>query len=89
TRSNGLTKNVSNDTDILVPSLGATYTVNDNITLLAGIQQGYAPAAPGNADQEEEKSVNIEFGSRYNVSGINGEIIAFYSDYDNMHGNCT
>ena len=38
TRSNGLTKNVSNDTDILVPSLGATYTVNDNITLLAGIQ---------------------------------------------------
>ncbi len=54
TRSNGLTKNVSNDTDILVPSLGATYTVNDNITLLAGIQQGYAPAAPGNADQEEE-----------------------------------
>ncbi|MCP4060504.1 MAG: TonB-dependent receptor [Pseudoalteromonas sp.] len=88
-RSNGLTKNVSNDTDILVPSLGATYTVNDNITLLAGIQQGYAPAAPGNADQEEEKSVNIEFGSRYNVSGINGEIIAFYSDYDNMHGNCT
>lgn len=89
TRSNGLTKNLSNDTDILVPSLGATYTVNDNITLLAGIQQGYAPAAPGNADQEEEKSVNIEFGSRYNVSGINGEIIAFYSDYDNMHGNCT
>ncbi|WP_372761175.1 TonB-dependent receptor family protein [Pseudoalteromonas sp.] len=89
TRSEGLTKDISNDTEILVPSLGATYTVNDNITLLAGVQQGYAPAAPGNANQEEEKSLNIEFGSRYNFSGINGEIIGFYSDYDNMHGNCT
>ena len=23
------------------------------------------------------------------VNGFNGEVIAFYSDYDNMHGNCT
>ncbi|ASM51093.1 Fe(3+) dicitrate transport protein [Pseudoalteromonas espejiana DSM 9414] len=89
TRSNGLTKNVSNDTEILVPSLGATYTLNENVTLLAGIQKGYAPAAPGNADQDEEESVNIEFGSRFNAAGFNGEIIAFFSDYDNMHGNCT
>ncbi|MGR3983020.1 TonB-dependent receptor family protein [Pseudoalteromonas sp. 1181_04] len=88
-RENGLTKDVSNDTQILVPSLGATYTVSDSLTLLAGIQQGYAPAAPGNADQEEEESVNIEFGGRYNVAGFNGEIIAFFSDYSNMHGNCT
>ncbi|WP_028834422.1 MULTISPECIES: TonB-dependent receptor family protein [unclassified Pseudoalteromonas] len=89
TRSQGLTKDISNDTEILVPSLGATYTLNDNVTLLAGIQKGYAPAAPGNADQDEEESVNIEFGSRFNAGGFNGEVIAFYSDYDNMHGNCT
>ncbi|URQ99090.1 TonB-dependent receptor [Pseudoalteromonas sp. SCSIO 43095] len=89
TRSQGLTKDISNDTKILVPSLGATYTLNDNVTLLAGIQKGYAPAAPGNADQDEEESVNIEFGSRFNAGGFNGEVIAFYSDYDNMHGNCT
>ncbi|MCK8104046.1 TonB-dependent receptor family protein [Pseudoalteromonas sp. 2CM36K] len=89
TRSLGLTKDISNDTEILVPSLGATYTLNDNVTLLAGIQKGYAPAAPGNADQDEEESVNIEFGSRFNAGGFNGEVIAFYSDYDNMHGNCT
>ena len=89
TRSQGLTKDISNDTEILVPSLGATYTLNDNVTLLAGIQKGYAPAAPGNADQDEEESINIEFGSRFNASGFNGEVIAFFSDYDNMHGNCT
>lgn len=89
TRSNGLTKNISNDTEILVPSLGATYTVNDNLTLLAGIQQGYAPAAPGNADQQEEESLNIELGGRYDYAGFNGEVIYFNSDYDNMHGNCT
>ncbi|WP_392343190.1 TonB-dependent receptor family protein [Pseudoalteromonas prydzensis] len=88
-RENGLTKDISNDTEILVPSLGATYTVNDNLTLLAGIQQGYAPAAPGNADQQEEKSLNIELGGRYDYAGFNGEVIYFNSDYDNMHGNCT
>ena len=89
TRSNGLTKDISNDSDILVPSLGATYTLNDNLTLLAGIQKGYAPAAPGNADQEEEESVNIELGGRYDYAGITGEVIYFNSDYSNMHGNCT
>ncbi|WP_404340818.1 TonB-dependent receptor family protein [Pseudoalteromonas mariniglutinosa] len=89
TRSNGLTKNISNDTEILVPSLGATYRVNDNLTLLAGIQQGYAPAAPGNAEQQEEESVNLELGGRYDYAGFNGEVIYFNSDYDNMHGNCT
>ncbi|MFU2509729.1 TonB-dependent receptor family protein [Pseudoalteromonas sp. ASV78] len=88
-RANGLTKDISNDTEILVPSLGATYTVNDNLTLLAGIQQGYAPAAPGNADQQEEESLNIELGGRYDYAGFNGEVIYFNSDYDNMHGNCT
>jgi len=88
-RENGLTKDISNDTEILVPSLGATYTVNDNLTLLAGIQQGYAPAAPGNADQQEEESLNIELGGRYDYAGFNGEVIYFNSDYDNMHGNCT
>lgn len=88
-RENGLTKDISNDTEILVPSLGATYTVNDNLTLLAGIQQGYAPAAPGNADQQEEESLNIELGGRYDYAGFNGEVIYFNSYYDNMHGNCT
>jgi Fe(3+) dicitrate transport protein len=88
-REGALTKDISNDTKILIPSLGATYTVSDSLTLLAGIQQGYAPAAPGNADQEEEESLNIEFGGRYNVAGFDGEVIAFFSDYDNMHGNCT
>ena len=88
-REGALKKDISNDTQILIPSLGATYTVNDSLTLLAGIQQGYAPAAPGNADQEEEESLNIEFGGRYNIAGFDGEVIAFFSDYDNMHGNCT
>lgn len=88
-RQGALTKDISNDTEILVPSLGATYALNDNITLLAGVQQGYAPAAPGNADQEEEESLNIEIGTRYDIAGFTGEAIYFNSDYDNMHGNCT
>jgi Fe(3+) dicitrate transport protein len=70
-------------------SLGATYTVSDSLTLLAGIQKGYAPAAPGNAVQEEEESVNIELGGRYCICCKHFTGAYFNSDYTNMHGNCT
>jgi Fe(3+) dicitrate transport protein len=57
--------------------------------LLAGVQKGFAPAAPGNTDSQEEESWNYEFGTRFNSGQLHGEIIGFYSDYSNMHGNCT
>ncbi|WP_286234377.1 TonB-dependent receptor family protein [Thalassotalea sediminis] len=78
-----------NDVDVLLPSLALTYRINDELIVLGGVQKGFAPPAPGNADSENEESINYEFGIRYRDSAFNGEAIAFISDYDNMHGNCT
>lgn len=85
----GIKKDIEADTSLLIPALGATYQLNDALVLLAGVQKGYAPASPGNEQQEEEESLNWEFGGRFNSHGFSGEAIYFLSDYDNMHTNCT
>jgi Fe(3+) dicitrate transport protein len=78
-----------NSTSVVIPSLGVTYRLNDEVILLAGVQRGFAPAAPGNANAEKEEAWNYEVGTRFSAGDLNAEFIAFYSDYENMHGNCT
>ncbi|WP_286263311.1 TonB-dependent receptor family protein [Thalassotalea atypica] len=78
-----------NDVDVVLPSLAMTYKVNNELVILGGIQKGFAPPAPGNEDADNEESINYELGARYNHNAINAEAIFFFSDYDNMHGNCT
>jgi Fe(3+) dicitrate transport protein len=82
-------KNISNSLDVWLPSLAFTYKVNDELILLGGVQKGFAPPAPGNAETEEEESVNYELGLRFTQDAANIEALVFFSDYDNMHGNCT
>lgn len=78
-----------NNVDVLLPSLAVTYRVNDQLIVLGGVQKGFAPPAPGNEDTDNEESVNYELGLRYNQAAFNGEALFFFSDYENMHGNCT
>lgn len=78
-----------NSTTAVLPSLGATYRLNDSMVLLTGLQQGFAPASAGNEGQDNEESWNYEAGLRYSANNLMVDAIAFYSDYDNMHGNCT
>lgn len=79
----------ANSTSEVLPAIGLTYRLNDAVVLLGGVQKGFAPAAPGNTEQENEESVNWEMGARYRSGAVSGEVIGFLSDYDNMHGNCT
>ncbi|HET8816540.1 MAG TPA: TonB-dependent receptor [Pseudidiomarina sp.] len=79
----------ANSTSEILPALGFTYRLTDAVVLLAGVQKGFAPASPGNLEQENEESINWEFGARYRSGALSGEVIGFRSDYDNMHGNCT
>ncbi len=69
--------------------MGATYQFNSDVILLAGVQKAYAPPSPGNQNAEEEEGWNYEFGSRFTHQNWNGEAIVFYTDLDNLHGNCT
>ncbi len=78
-----------NSVDVVLPSLALTYHLSDDLVLLGGVQKGFAPPSPGNADAKNEESINYELGARYAKGAFNGEALVFYSDYDNMHGNCT
>ncbi|WP_076416661.1 TonB-dependent receptor domain-containing protein [Shewanella sp. UCD-KL12] len=82
-------KDISNSFSAVLPSFSVTYQINDELLVLAGVQKGFSPAAPGNADRQEEESWNYETGARYNAGALSSEAIFFYSDYSNMHGNCT
>ncbi|GAB2697349.1 TonB-dependent receptor family protein [Aliiglaciecola aliphaticivorans] len=82
-------KNVENSFNSLLPSLSATYQVSPSMILLAGVQKGFSPAAPGNTDGQEEESWNYEAGFRYTKNAFSSEAIVFMGDYSNMHGNCT
>ncbi|GAA5190649.1 TonB-dependent receptor family protein [Ferrimonas gelatinilytica] len=79
----------SNSVDGLMPALGVSYQISDDWLILAGVQKGFAPPAPGNNSAEEEESWNYEAGFRFNNGPFSVEAIGFLSDYDNMHGNCT
>lgn len=77
------------DLDVWLPSLALSYKLSQEMVVLAGIQKGFAPPAPGNEQSDNEESINYELGLRYSQDTIHLETIAFFSDYSNMHGNCT
>ena len=77
-----------NDTDVLLPGFGAIYTLDERQSLLAGIHKGFT--APSNSPGvREEEALNYEFGYRFNDGERQAEIIGFWSDYDNLLGECT
>lgn len=82
-------KTKDNNFDAFLPSVAATYKITDQLLVLAGVQRGFAPASPGNDNGQAEKSWNYEIGTRYNLDNLGAEAVFFYSDYSNMHGNCT
>ncbi|MFT4810614.1 MAG: Fe(3+) dicitrate transport protein [Glaciecola sp.] len=77
-----------NDTQVVLPGLGALYKIDDNWTLVAGAHKGFT--APSNSPNvREEKAINYELGFRFANNTLNAEAIYFLSDYDNLLGECT
>ena len=78
-----------NKTDVLLPGFGAIYNINARQSLLAGIHKGFT--APSNSPGvREEEALNYEFGYRFaDGERLRAEIIGFWSDYDNLLGECT
>ena len=71
-------------------SLGATYDLNDQWQLLAGVHSGFAPASAGSKENvDPEKSTNYEAGFRFQNDRLNASMIAFYSDYESTVLNCS
>jgi Fe(3+) dicitrate transport protein len=77
-----------NDTQVVLPGLGALYRMNDSWTIVAGAHKGFT--APSNSPGvREEEAINYELGFRFANNTLNAEAIYFLSDYDNLLGECT
>lgn len=75
-----------------LPGLGLTYALVDPVTLFAGLYQGYSPVAPGQpVGVRPELAWNSEVGMRYGRTdeSANGQLSFFYSDYQNITGECS
>jgi Fe(3+) dicitrate transport protein len=84
---------VENDQVALLPGIGLAWQPARFLVLLAGIHRGFSPIAPGQAtDVRPEESTNGEAGARFDLRrslGLTGELIGFYSHYENILGECT
>ncbi len=77
-----------NQTDVWLPGIGVLYNLSDSLAVLGGVHKGFS--APSNApDVDEEEAVNYEFGFRYATERLSADVIGFYTDYDNLLGECT
>ncbi len=87
TQSN-ISKDQSNKQNEIIPGLGITYQVNENLFLLGGINKGFAPAGY-KPETDNEESLSYELGGRINIGEFYTEAIFFLNDYDNIIGECT
>lgn len=74
--------------DAWIPGLGALWQWRDDSSLFASVHRGFNPPGPGSLADAEE-SVNAEFGVRHRQGALQGELIGFWNDYDNLVGTCT
>ena len=77
-----------NHTTVWIPGIGALYAMTDAVAIYGGVHKGFT--APSNSpDVDEESSVNYELGLRYSGTQTYVDTALFYTDYDNLLGECT
>ncbi|WP_394823157.1 TonB-dependent receptor family protein [Pendulispora albinea] len=75
---------------IVLPGVGAFYSIVPPLGVLAGVYRGFSPAPPGSLQGvRPETSVNYEGGLRFVKGSARAEAIAFYNDYSNLTDVCT
>ena len=79
-----------NSDTVFLPGAGLFYQLTAEHGLLVGVNKGYVPNSPGQeSNVNPEESWNYEFGWRYSTDELQGEVIGFYNDYNNLKGACT
>ncbi|MEQ8693110.1 MAG: TonB-dependent receptor [Pseudomonadales bacterium] len=77
-----------NDTDVWLPGLGVSYSFTNALMVFGGVHKGFT--APTNAPGvDEEEAINYELGARFTRDDVQAEAALFFSDYDNLLGECT
>jgi Fe(3+) dicitrate transport protein len=87
-REQGPSRVRRNSVSTTIPGIGALYRINSDWRLLAGVHKGYNPPGPGSS-ADEESSLNIEAGARYDSGALRFEGIYFLNEYDNLVGTVT
>ena len=74
-----------NKVSVWIPGIGANYRFNNDFSVFGGVHKGFSPPSntPG---QNAEESINYEVGTRFSVKGLQGELVGFYNDYQNLLG---
>ena len=77
--------NATNVISALLPSLSASYLLNDETAIFASVNKGFAPPAPG-SKADKETSTNYELGYRLQNKDKKTaiEAVAYYNDYKNL-----
>lgn len=75
----------------VVPLLGvgAVYSFDFGLSVLAGVNQGFSPPTPGQVGALPERALNTEVGLRFGRKNVRLEAIGFWSEYENITGECT
>ena len=78
--------NTSGDEQLLMGGLGATYDFDAENSLFGGIYRGQSPANPSGylTGTDSEESLGFEIGYRHRKDALRTELVAFYTDYDNL-----
>ncbi|HWO13245.1 MAG TPA: TonB-dependent receptor [Polyangiaceae bacterium] len=84
-----LTNNESSRTLFVpLPGIGVHYALSGALGVLAGVNRGMSPPAPGTPG-DPEISINYEAGVRYTSGPRRAELIGYYNDYQNLTSICT
>ncbi len=87
TRTGAERKDRMNQVEVLAPGLGVSYELEPGWNVFAGIHRGFAPPGPSSREPvDPEESLNYELGTRYRQGAASGELIGFFSDYENLLG---
>lgn len=75
----------------VLPALGATVAITDDVVALAGVHRGFSPLAPGEPGASPELAVSYELGARWRQPADEGlvELVGHFTDYSNLSGTCS
>lgn len=76
------------DQNVTLLGLGASYQVNEQLIVFAGMHEGHSPS-PNDGTSDPEEALNSEMGLRYTGHGVYAETTIYHSDYSNLLGACT
>lgn len=84
-------KSAKNQLDIILPGVGVSYVVKDNMRVFGGVHKGFSPpgmpSVSANTTQAKtETAISYELGYKVNYKNLKLQAIGFLNNYQNILG---